>query len=92
MHLCSFCSKGNDRAVTVFKQNGHSRRQANGVFELSFQEASVEILNNHFQVMPCSVMATHDVGTCSPSAVPCDAALQMSRPLVGTQKACLHED
>ncbi|KAL3133848.1 hypothetical protein ABBQ32_008317 [Trebouxia sp. C0010 RCD-2024] len=46
--------KGNDRAVTVFKQKGQSRRHANDVFELSFQEASVDILNNHFQEHPPS--------------------------------------
>lgn len=43
------CSKGNDRAVTVFKQKGSSKH-ANDVFALSFQQESVDMLNAHFQV------------------------------------------
>jgi len=43
------CSKGNDRAVTVFKQRG-SRKHANDVFDLDFQQESVDLLKNHFQV------------------------------------------
>lgn len=43
------CSKGNDRAVTVFKQRG-SRKHANDVFDLNFQQESVDLLQSHFQV------------------------------------------
>ncbi|KAL0045428.1 hypothetical protein WJX82_006305 [Trebouxia sp. C0006] len=45
--------KGNDRAVTVFKQRG-SRKHANDVFDLDFQQQSVDLLTNHFQEHPPS--------------------------------------
>ena len=59
--------------MTVFKQRG-SRRQADDIFELSFQEASVEVLNNHFQVVLRFAMCNDDLGTCHSSALMCAAA------------------
>ncbi|KAA6424000.1 MAG: putative ATP-dependent RNA helicase DHX36-like [Trebouxia sp. A1-2] len=45
--------KGNDRAVTVFKQRG-SRKHANDIFDLDFQQESVDLLKKHFQEHPPS--------------------------------------
>ena len=65
------CSKGNDRAVTVFKQRG-SRKHANDVFDLDFQQESVDLLTNHFQVLrkpPCILVTMSYIPCTSVSCI-----------------------
>lgn len=46
---CCVYSKGDDRAVTVFKSRG-PHKHAKDVFDLAFQPQSLALFNEHFQV------------------------------------------